>query len=340
MKKLIYQARKIIIISFLPYVFIISAAIIHVDYDVTSPGQLNVVESVISIEQSFPQKGSFNTVSVYVNERTSLLSYLLAQLNPLIVTNKAPKSINLSKEESKTSGRIQKIISINNALIAGYHEANKEIEYEHIGIIIHTVTTDLAKGLELGDIIINWDGKKITEVINPNDFQVTKQNNYEATVIRNKEQIKIEVIPKIDKLGIYYYHYYQISHANPSYQILESSTIGPSGGLMQALAIYNAITERDITNGLKIAGTGTIDINGQVGPIGGIYQKVFTSYLSNADVFFVPVVRENGKIIDEEGNNYHEALRAYQKLKKPKMAFVPVQSLSEAIKYLENRSNR
>lgn len=339
MKKLIYQARKIIIISFLPYVFIISAAIIHVDYDVTSPGELNVVESVISIEQSFPQTGSFNTVSVYVNERTSLLSYLLAQLNPLIVTNKAPKSINLSKEESKTSGRIQKMVSINNALIAGYLEANKEIVYEHIGIIIHTVTTDLAKGLELGDIIINWEGKKITDEFNSNDFQVTKQNNYEATVIRNKKQIKIEVIPKIDKLGIYYYHYYQISHANPSYQILESSTIGPSGGLMQALAIYNAITERDITNGLKIAGTGTIDINGQVGPIGGIYQKVFTSYLSNADVFFVPVVRENGMIIDKEDSNYHEALKAYQKLKKPKMAFVPVESLSEAIKYLENRSN-
>ena len=105
---------------------------------------------------------------------------------------------------------------------------------------------------------------------------------------------------------------------------------------MQALSVYNAITEDDLTKGRKIAGTGTIDINGDIGAIGGIYQKVFTAYFSNADVFFVPVEKDkNGNIIIEDGNNYSDALRAYEVLGKPdSMAFVPVASFEEAVEWL------
>ena len=49
---------------------------------------------------------------------------------------------------------------------------------------------------------------------------------------------------------------------------------GPSAGLMFTLAVYNAVTPTDITGGRKIAGTGTISLDGTVGPIGGVEQKV------------------------------------------------------------------
>ena len=43
---------------------------------------------------------------------------------------------------------------------------------------------------------------------------------------------------------------------------------------MMTLNVYNTLTEADITNGKKIAGTGTIEIDGSVRPVGGVKQKV------------------------------------------------------------------
>ena len=45
---------------------------------------------------------------------------------------------------------------------------------------------------------------------------------------------------------------------------------GPSAGLMFSLSLYDQLTPDDLTGGRKIAGTGTIDCDGGVGPIGGV----------------------------------------------------------------------
>ena len=45
---------------------------------------------------------------------------------------------------------------------------------------------------------------------------------------------------------------------------------GPSAGLMMALNVYNNLIPEDITNSMIVAGTGTIEIDGSVGPVGGI----------------------------------------------------------------------
>ena len=49
---------------------------------------------------------------------------------------------------------------------------------------------------------------------------------------------------------------------------------GPSGGLMFALGVYNAVTEVDVTGGRKVAGTGSITPDGKVGAVGGVRYKV------------------------------------------------------------------
>ena len=48
---------------------------------------------------------------------------------------------------------------------------------------------------------------------------------------------------------------------------------GPSAGLMFTLEIYNQLVDEDLTRGHEIAGTGTINEKGEIGPIGGIQQK-------------------------------------------------------------------
>jgi Lon-like protease len=63
---------------------------------------------------------------------------------------------------------------------------------------------------------------------------------------------------------------------------------GPSAGLMFTLGLYDRLTPGDLTGGRTIAGTGTIDCSGRVGPIGGIVQKVAAASARGAEVFLAP----------------------------------------------------
>ncbi|MCC9309660.1 PDZ domain-containing protein [Kitasatospora sp. RB6PN24] len=63
---------------------------------------------------------------------------------------------------------------------------------------------------------------------------------------------------------------------------------GPSAGLMFALGIVDKLTPDDLTGGRFVAGTGTIDDSGKVGPIGGISMKVIAARNAGARYFFTP----------------------------------------------------
>lgn len=63
---------------------------------------------------------------------------------------------------------------------------------------------------------------------------------------------------------------------------------GPSAGMMFALAVHDRLTPGAMTGGKKIAGTGTIDDSGAVGPIGGIAQKMIGAKHGGATWFLAP----------------------------------------------------
>lgn len=63
---------------------------------------------------------------------------------------------------------------------------------------------------------------------------------------------------------------------------------GPSAGLIFAVAVYDTLTPGSLTGGADVAGTGSIDPDGRVGPIGGIQQKIVAAADAGADLFLVP----------------------------------------------------
>lgn len=63
---------------------------------------------------------------------------------------------------------------------------------------------------------------------------------------------------------------------------------GPSAGLMFSLAIVDKLTPGSLTGGKFIAGTGTITAEGEVGPIGGIQQKMIAARRAGATIFLTP----------------------------------------------------
>ncbi|UNK69753.1 S16 family serine protease [Microbacterium sp. H1-D42] len=63
---------------------------------------------------------------------------------------------------------------------------------------------------------------------------------------------------------------------------------GPSAGMMFALGIIDTMTPGKLNGGENIAGTGTIEASGAVGPIGGIRQKLYGARDGGATVFLAP----------------------------------------------------
>ena len=94
--------------------------------------------------------------------------------------------------------------------------------------------------------------------------------------------------------------------------------IGPSAGLMMALAFLDRLSGDSLTRGHAIAGTGTISPSGAVGAVGGVAQKVAGAERAGASFFLVPTA------------NYAEAAATAQRLQ-----VIPVASLDDAVRFLQ-----
>jgi PDZ domain-containing protein len=97
-----------------------------------------------------------------------------------------------------------------------------------------------------------------------------------------------------------------------------TNTGGPSGGLVFSIGLVELLTEVDLMQGRHIAGTGTIDSRGVVGPIGGINEKILSAQKVGATLFFAPVGNA------EEISNVPEGIKV-----------ITVATLAQAVSYLE-----
>jgi len=94
---------------------------------------------------------------------------------------------------------------------------------------------------------------------------------------------------------------------------------GPSAGMMFSLGIVDKLTTGQLNGGRHVAGTGTIDPSGAVGPIGGIAQKVVGARNAGAELFLAPV------------DNCADLVGAVPE----GLTVTPVTTLSEAVKATE-----
>lgn len=354
MKKLIKNNRLLFFLLSIPYIIIILLHVIHINYDVTTIASIDEIENVISISNETQLNGSINVVSVYSYEKVNVLSYIIGKLNPYATVDESVKYTDINYDDLILGGTWQKKVSLNNAIISGYKAAGYDINYDFKGYIIHSKATYLDKDLAIGDVITHINGVSLSNETDPqtviHDF-VDSLPTLKFTVIKNyntkQEEVKdVDVTAKKYKQdGKWYFSFGFSSYAlniprqladGPTFSINWSNvkSIGPSGGLLQSFYVYEKLTNATLSDGLKIAGTGTVDIDGNAGAIGGIRQKIFTANLSGVDIFFVPVSSKNYEN-DETETNYIEAKAAYETLHNPHMKMVPVASVYDIIDYLK-----
>jgi Lon-like protease len=182
------------------------------------------------------------------------------------------------------------------AVAAALTEVGKEFSADSV-VVLKIIKGAPALGkLQLGDVIQRVDG---TPIETPRDVAdaVLKHKPREwvsFTVERDGEQVDVRIKttrkpnePDSAMVGItpavgYDFHPYDIK-VN-----LDEEIGGPSAGSMFALAMVDRMQPGSLTDGRHIAGTGTIDGEGRVGPIGGIQQKLAGAKHSGATIFLVP----------------------------------------------------
>ena len=95
---------------------------------------------------------------------------------------------------------------------------------------------------------------------------------------------------------------------------------GNSAGLALTLAVLDVLTPGELTGGLQIATTGTIDLEGNIGPIGGVEQKTITAREAEMDLFLVPensfdkAIKHAGEMRIEGVSDLDDALQVLAQL--------------------------
>lgn len=112
----------------------------------------------------------------------------------------------------------------------------------------------------------------------------------ELTVVREGESVDVQVPTYQEADGEYYVGIMLATEFDfpVEVDIRLEDVGGPSAGLMFALGLVDTMTGDSLTGGVNWAGTGTVDPDGTVGPIGGVAQKTVGARNEGAEHFLAP----------------------------------------------------
>ena len=282
---------------------------IKLPYYVLAPGGIIPIDDRIESGYNKKSDGSINLL--YVTEyEGNISSILLASILKNWDIEKL-EEIQLSNENHKEIHQRSKIMldnSIQNAIFVAYKEAGKDIKINGKKNLVIGTTND--NGIEIGDEIISANNTLIEDIYTLKEIVSNTDVGSKITlkIKRDNKEMEIEVPVVIENnikvLGVAMITNYDYE-LDPEIEIkFKDSEGGSSGGLMMAVSIYNSITEKDITKGLKIGGTGTIDIEGNVGEIDGVKYKIMGAVKNNIDLVFVPSGNYEEAIKTKKDNNY------------------------------------
>ncbi|MBQ9019423.1 MAG: PDZ domain-containing protein [Bacilli bacterium] len=334
MKKLLSYIIDTIVQEYKFIIFMILLLIIFefpLNYYIIVGGGTSDVSSRIKVDDNYNSKGSFNIS--YVEElQGNVGTYLLSYIIPTWDREDANNYKYSDKEDIKDiefRSDLDLLTSNGNATYWAYTLAGKKIKKTDYKLYVITVFDGYDTPLKVGDEILSINNNTYESIDEYREYLQTTSVDDEVEVKikrNNKEKIvKSKMYKYKDRLimgvGLQIVNKYS---TQPKVNIkFRNSESGPSGGLISTLEIYNQLTKKDLTHGLKITGTGTIEDDGSIGEIGGVEYKLLGASQDKSDIFLVP-----------SGDNYKTALK-YKKDKKLKIKIIEVKNIQDAISKLE-----
>lgn len=325
--------------SLIGMVLVMLIAVVPLPYYITMPGMADDLRKYVKVEGATTPKGEllFTTVSM---QQANLLGIIKANLTPFYEVEKRDTIIPSGESNEDYNKRQLYYMkeSQDAAIMNAYKYANKSINIKNEGAVVLALGEGMpAKGvLRVGDIIIGVENQPVQTsqdlIAIIDKKKVGEQITLEYIREKEKEKTTLTLVPLPQSqnragIGVVLTTSREVTES-PKVAFNMQDIGGPSAGLMFTLEIMDQLVDSDITKGYKIAGTGEIDENGVVGPIGGISQKIVAASREGAEIFFAP--NEKGAV----DSNYNEAVKTAKEIKTT-MKIVPVDTIEDALHYLE-----
>ena len=298
-KKLSKFFSRIIGVVFI--LFVISH-FVPVPYQVMEPGIAEELSPMIKVENGYENEGEFLLTAVS-SRRAMAWDYFYLSLfgaddkNLTSISEQLPENMDMNEYIELMSELMEE--SKLQAQAVAFRRAGYEVKITGDGAeVVEVMESGSAYNkLKKDDLITAVDGKKVemaadaVNIIKNRDFG----DIVDLTVLRGEEELEfsLETVRLEGNAG------------NPSIGVLISSKgleydiprkvdfnteniVGPSAGSVFSMEIYNQLISKDITGGKRIAGTGTISLDGEIGRIDGVKHKIMAAKAADADLFIVP----------------------------------------------------
>ena len=332
--------KKLLIVFLFIFIIISSLSLIQTEYYFMSPGPPYQWDIDYGEIDNYEFDGFLYQLTVRRDEANVLIyiwslvndSYDLYPREVILPDGVSPKELSeISIQNMRTSENVAIAVALKNV---GYEISSKGDGVAVVGILDDSPVKDKLKKGDLLNSINNKNISSATEFISTlrtysigetvsigllREIDGNKKTlTIETTLI---EHVEYEGEPMVGFLATTVNERFDFPF---EIDIKTGNVGGPSAGLMMALNVYNNLIPEDLTNSMIIAGTGTIEIDGSVGPVGGIKQKVIAAKRAGAELILVPVANfEEAKIFETE-----------------ETAIVAVDSFSEALSVISQYSSR
>jgi Lon-like protease len=345
-------ATRRYLISFLVGIVIIYLLFfVQLPFFVFMPGTAEEIKPMVTIPRGADtETGALMLTTVRVAD-ANVVNYLIGLVHPYEEIQPKTSVFRKGESEQEYSQRQQYVMltSQSSAIQAAYTKAKVPFHINHEGVMVLQTIPGMAgeKVLKSGDVLLKAGGRDVKVAQDLLDTLKGKKagESVDITFTRNKTEqtasLTLGLLPKqqgdnTERAGIGVVpadmQSIKADQADEQVSIKAGEIGGPSAGLMFSLEIYNQLVPSDITKGHRIAGTGTIDPDGTVGPIGGIQHKIIAADKQGAEYFFAPkdVTYKDGTKIP----NYSDAVARANQIK-TKMKIVEIGTMDDAIKFLE-----
>jgi len=267
-------------------------------------GDVTVGDKSVSLidipgEKTYPTDGTLDMLTVSIRgDRDNLPNWLevaAAYFDP----SRAVVPVDLiypegqTVEQSNQQGAVDMANSQKEAIAAAL--TNLGYDLPSTLSVVETQAGSPADGvLKAGDVIVSINGKTFADVTGLRAEIASNGVDSPATVVitRDGTNMTLELTPTLSVgdsptpiLGVVVGSEYDFPF---DVRIQLENVGGPSAGMMFALGIIDKLTPGELNGGENIAGTGTIGATGEVGPIGGIRQKLYGASSAGAKFFLAP----------------------------------------------------
>ncbi|KNY07468.1 YlbL family protein [Microbacterium sp. GCS4] len=298
---LVVALIALVVLTFLPTPYVIQRPGPVYDTLGTAPGADGEKVPLIKVEgaETYETGGTLDLTTVQVvgnRERTPSwfeLALAWADSSRAVVPIESVFPAGQTSEERDERNATLMVDSQHEATAAALNELGYDTGAQVA--VVDVVEDAPAQGaLESEDVITAVDGTAVTSATQLRDaIQDAGGDPVALTVLRAGAETTVEVTPEKHTEGDVTTWLIGVT-LRTDYDFEVDVTLqldnvgGPSAGMMFALGIIDTLTPGELNGGQNVAGTGTIDAEGTVGPIGGIRQKLYGARDAGADYFLAP----------------------------------------------------